>query len=72
MKKEINSFYGVVYLGTIENKLVALGINLPNPPKPSGVYVPATTVGNLVYTSGTGCKENGKLYSRDRLERICQ
>lgn len=49
----------MVALGTIENKLVDLGINLPNPPKPSGIYVPATTVGNLVYTSGTGCKVNG-------------
>lgn len=48
-------------MGTIENKLVDLGINLPNPPKPSGIYVPATTVGNLVYTSGTGCKVNGEV-----------
>jgi enamine deaminase RidA (YjgF/YER057c/UK114 family) len=51
----------VVALGNIENKLVDLGINLPNSPKPSGIYVPATTVGNLVYTSGTGCKVNGEV-----------
>lgn len=61
MKKVINSLYGVVNLGAIENKLVDLGIHLPAPPKPSGVYVPATTVGNLVYTSGTGCKMNGEV-----------
>ena len=34
-------------MGIMERKLVDLGIDLPNPPKPSGVYVPATTVGNL-------------------------
>jgi enamine deaminase RidA (YjgF/YER057c/UK114 family) len=51
----------VVALGNIENKLVDLGISLPNPPKPSGIYVPATTVGNLVYTSGTGSKVDGEV-----------
>ncbi|MCQ6280647.1 RidA family protein [Bacillus sp. EB600] len=48
-------------MGIMERKLLDLGIDLPNPPKPSGVYLPATTVGNLVYTSGTGCKVNGKV-----------
>lgn len=51
----------MIVLGTIENKLADLEISLPDPPKPSGVYIPATTVGNLVYTSGTGCKVNGKV-----------
>lgn len=36
----------------IEARLKDLGIVLPAPPKPGGTYVPAKTVGNMVYLSG--------------------
>jgi enamine deaminase RidA (YjgF/YER057c/UK114 family) len=45
----------------IEEKLNELGIKIPEAPKPAAVYVPAKTVGNLVYTSGQDCRVNGKL-----------
>jgi enamine deaminase RidA (YjgF/YER057c/UK114 family) len=35
-------------------RLAALGIDLPPPPKPAGMYVPAVRTGNLVYCSGAG------------------
>lgn len=37
-----------------EERLKALGIELPSAPKPIAVYVPAVRVGNLVFVSGTG------------------
>ena len=36
----------------IEARLKDLNIVLPAPPKPGGTYVPAKTVGNMVYLSG--------------------
>lgn len=45
----------------IETILEELSIVLPQPPKPAAVYVPAKTVGNLVYTSGQDCRVDGKL-----------
>lgn len=35
-------------------KLTELGLQLPPPPEPKGVYRPLVVVGNLVYTSGHG------------------
>src|SRR5579859_1099620 len=37
-----------------EQRLKALGIQLPAPPKPIAVYVPAVRVGNLLFVSGLG------------------
>lgn len=45
----------------VEEVLEELGIELPLPPKPAAVYVPAKRVGNLVYTSGQDCRINGVL-----------
>ncbi|MCP3738075.1 RidA family protein [Rossellomorea sp. BNER] len=45
----------------VEAKLNELGIVIPEAPKPGAVYVPAKTVGNLVYTSGQDCRIDGKL-----------
>lgn len=36
----------------IEEKLCALGITLPSPPKPAGSYIPVVRTGNLVFVSG--------------------
>lgn len=53
---------------TIEERLMELGIELPQPNKPAGIYVPAIIVNNLLYTSGTGCKiADGKLLFQGKL-----
>jgi enamine deaminase RidA (YjgF/YER057c/UK114 family) len=36
----------------IEEKINQLGFKIPPPPKPLAAYIPATQVGNLIYTSG--------------------
>jgi enamine deaminase RidA (YjgF/YER057c/UK114 family) len=45
----------------IEQVLESKGIILEEVPKPVAQYVPAKTVGNLVYTSGCDCRANGVL-----------
>jgi enamine deaminase RidA (YjgF/YER057c/UK114 family) len=56
------------YMNTIEERLMELGIELPQPTKPSAVYVPAIIVNNLLYTSGTGCKiADGKFLYQGKL-----
>ena len=37
-----------------EDRVKELGLDLSNPPKPAGNYVPAIRVGNIVYLSGHG------------------
>lgn len=37
-----------------EARIQELGLELPPPPKPGGVYKPVVIVGNLVYVSGHG------------------
>jgi len=45
-----------------EQRLKALGIQLPTAPKPIAVYVPAVRVGNLLFVSGLGpTKPDGTL-----------
>jgi enamine deaminase RidA (YjgF/YER057c/UK114 family) len=44
---------------SIEEKLQALALELPNPPQPVGNYRPARKVGNLVFTSGQTARING-------------
>jgi enamine deaminase RidA (YjgF/YER057c/UK114 family) len=45
-----------------EARLAELGIKLPPPPKPAGVYKPVVVVGNLAYVSGHGpLKDDGSL-----------
>lgn len=36
----------------IENKLLQMGLTLPQAPRPVAAYVPAVVFGNLAYTSG--------------------
>lgn len=48
-------------MSKVEEVLKELGIELPEVPKPAAVYLPAKTVGNLVYTSGHDCRVNGTL-----------
>lgn len=43
----------------MEAKLRAMGLELPNVPKPVGNYRPAKRAGNLVFTSGQTARING-------------
>ena len=45
----------------IYEKLKALNIELPPPPKAMGLYLPVKIVGNMAYVSGQGPLANGKL-----------
>lgn len=47
---------------TAEENFAALGLTLPPPPKPLGVYKPCMVVGNYLYLSGHGTvKQDGTL-----------
>ncbi len=41
----------------IERRLTELGLVVPDPPTPAGMYVPGVRSGNHVYLSGTGPKQ---------------
>ena len=45
----------------IEEKLVALKVFLPSPPKPAGSYIPVVRTGNLVFVSGQIPVKDGKV-----------
>jgi len=47
--------------GQYEQKLVQLGIKLPDVPTPAANYVPFAITGNLVFLSGQVCKADGKV-----------
>jgi enamine deaminase RidA (YjgF/YER057c/UK114 family) len=49
---------------TPEEKLRALGLELPPAPKPVGAYVPAVRTGNLVFISGQLPMKGGELVAR--------
>jgi len=49
---------------TPEEKLRALGLELPPAPKPVGAYVPAVRTGNLVFVSGQLPFKGGELVAR--------
>ena len=44
---------------TIETRLQALGLDLPNAPAPAANYVPSLVAGNLLFVSGQLPMENG-------------
>ena len=50
-----------------EARLAELGIVLPPPPKPAGVYKPLIRVGNLAYLSGHGPCLDGETYLTGRV-----
>jgi enamine deaminase RidA (YjgF/YER057c/UK114 family) len=52
-----------------ESKLKKLGIVLPKPLKPLGVYVPAVEVDDWVYVSGMVSMQNGKLKYKGKVGR---
>ncbi|MGB0371240.1 MAG: RidA family protein [Opitutales bacterium] len=44
-----------------EARIQELGLEVPPAPAPGGNYVPTMKVGNLVYTAGTICIQNGEM-----------
>src|SRR5690349_10581106 len=48
-------------MGRIDKRLAELGITLPEAAKPIANYVPWSRTGNLVFISGQGPIENGKI-----------
>ena len=48
-------------MGQIDKKLRELGIVLPTPSKPVANYVPWVRTGNLVFISGQGAVQDGKI-----------
>lgn len=50
-----------------EARLAELGVTLPPPPKPGGVYKPLVRIGNLAYLSGHGPSDDGVNYQSGRV-----
>lgn len=51
----------------IEEKLKAMGIELPEPPQPVAAYIPAVRTGNLIFVSGQIPAQNGKVMYTGRV-----
>jgi len=55
----------------IEEKLIELGIKIPEAPKPLASYIPAIKVGNLIFTAGQLPFQDGKLLFNGKLGDDC-
>ncbi len=55
---------------SIEQRLSELGLKLPQPPKPIANYVGAVTAGKLVFVSGHGPFQDGKLMYLGKVDSI--
>lgn len=53
----------------VEKKLMNLGITLPPPPPPQGNFIRTVQVGNLLFLSGHGPYDDGKVKIRGKLGR---
>lgn len=53
----------------VEQRLRQLGVVLPEPPAPVAAYVPAVMAGNLVITSGSDCRVDGRLLYQGKVGR---
>jgi enamine deaminase RidA (YjgF/YER057c/UK114 family) len=54
-------------MSTAEARLKALGIELPQPPKPAANYVTATRSGRIVFVSGQGPLRDGEVVWRGKV-----
>jgi enamine deaminase RidA (YjgF/YER057c/UK114 family) len=54
---------------TPEDRLQALGLELPDPPVPVGAYTLFARTGNLLFLSGTTCYDAGRPLFRGKLGR---
>ncbi|MGE5674947.1 MAG: RidA family protein [Mycobacterium leprae] len=52
---------------SVEARLKELGITVPEAPKPVAAYVPFVRSGDLVFTSGQICMENGQLKHKGKV-----
>ena len=52
---------------SVEAKIRAMGLELPSPAKPGGVYVPAVRSGNLVFTAGQIPTREGRLVAAGKV-----
>jgi enamine deaminase RidA (YjgF/YER057c/UK114 family) len=55
-------------MAKIEKRLSELGLVLPAPPTPMGAYVPALTVGNLVFISGQLPREGDRMAVKGKVD----
>jgi enamine deaminase RidA (YjgF/YER057c/UK114 family) len=53
----------------IEEKIKELGFDLPQPAKPLAAYIPAVSVGDLIFTAGQIPLVNGELRSAGKVGR---
>ena len=54
---------------TAEQRVKELGIIVPEPPKPAGLYLPCVQTGNLLYVAGQLPMRDGKLMLSGKLGR---
>lgn len=54
-------------MSAVEEKLLQMGLELPDPPKPVAAYVPCMRAGNLLFVSGQVPRVNGELKYRGHL-----
>jgi enamine deaminase RidA (YjgF/YER057c/UK114 family) len=52
---------------SVTKRLAELGVTLPEPSRPAGVYRPAVRTGNLVYVSGQVAVQDGRIVHPGRL-----
>ncbi|MDP6605509.1 MAG: RidA family protein [Dehalococcoidia bacterium] len=52
---------------SVTERLAELGVTLPEPSRPAGVYRPAIRTGNLVYVSGQVAVQDGRIVHPGRL-----
>lgn len=53
--------------GAPEERLRELGVDLPTPPRPAGIYRPVVAVGDLLFTSGQVAIAEGSLVAAGRV-----
>jgi enamine deaminase RidA (YjgF/YER057c/UK114 family) len=53
----------------IEERIIALGMELPNPPEPAAQYVPAVVCGELVFVAGQTPKDGTRLLYKGKVGR---
>ena len=56
---------------TTNQRLIELGIKLPDAPTPAGNYVPALLIGNLLYLSGAICLVDGNMTHTGKVGDTC-
>ena len=54
-------------MGKIEERLIELGLSVPEVPKPVAAYIPAQKTGNVIFTAGQLPMVNGELISKGLL-----